>query len=193
MTSTTSESETLTYAECLAEVETFMEESGICHFCSETCKGRCCIGCWEKNPASCHRNEGRRISCSVFLCSGLKVHLRLNGWENFQYAIIEAISLANASLGGEKYKNCFFTVHTPELQARCVFPKKHVTAMLSGQDKLTDIRQRLLWLAQQSDRPEDFVYNGSLLEEIRQRYDKRHHIRPIPLSHYVSSLENHHA
>ncbi|MCX6743037.1 MAG: hypothetical protein NT116_02255 [Candidatus Parcubacteria bacterium] len=61
------------YQETLDKIEKFMNDSGIRDFCSEQCHGKCCSGCYEKNPDACHRNEGRRLACSAFICSSLRV------------------------------------------------------------------------------------------------------------------------
>jgi hypothetical protein len=57
----------LNYAQTLDKVEAFMEASGIRAFCTNMCKGDCCSGCYESKEA-CHKHEGRRMSCSVYLC-----------------------------------------------------------------------------------------------------------------------------
>jgi len=57
----------MNYAQTLDMVEAFMEASGIRAFCTNMCKGDCCSGCYETKQA-CHRHEGRRMSCSIYLC-----------------------------------------------------------------------------------------------------------------------------
>jgi hypothetical protein len=57
-----------TYGEALNKIENFMIDSGIRKFCSEVCKGRCCLGCYESEK-SCVKNEGRRLSCSIWVCN----------------------------------------------------------------------------------------------------------------------------
>ena len=64
----------LTYQETLDIVEKFMIDSGIRQFCTEICKGLCCMNCYEDNPKACHRQEGRRLPCSIHVCYGLKQH-----------------------------------------------------------------------------------------------------------------------
>jgi len=58
---------TLDYHQTLEMVENFMIKTGIRDFCSNICKGRCCYGCYDSEHA-CHKNEGRRLSCSAFVC-----------------------------------------------------------------------------------------------------------------------------
>lgn len=60
--------EMLNYDQTLELVESFMEKSGIRDYCTNICKGNCCGSCYTKNPEACHRNEGRRLACSIYLC-----------------------------------------------------------------------------------------------------------------------------
>jgi len=63
----------INYAQTSDMVEAFMKASGIRAFCTNMCKGDCCGGCYESKNA-CHKHEGRRISCSIYLC-----HFRTKG------------------------------------------------------------------------------------------------------------------
>ena len=47
-----------------------MAVSGVRDYCAKTCYGACCDGCFETERA-CHKNEGRRLACSLFLCGTL--------------------------------------------------------------------------------------------------------------------------
>ena len=58
------------YKEALNKVESFMIKSGIRGFCTDICHGSCCGNCYLSENA-CHKNEGRRLSCSVFICWNL--------------------------------------------------------------------------------------------------------------------------
>ena len=69
------------YREALNIVEDFMIKSGIRKYCEMVCKGQCCGSyrdkedgkfhkCWESKNA-CWKNEGRRLPCSIFICSWL--------------------------------------------------------------------------------------------------------------------------
>ena len=58
----------LNYQQTLEAVENFMKETGIRDFCTDICKGSCCSGCYTRETA-CHKNEGRRLSCSTYVCS----------------------------------------------------------------------------------------------------------------------------
>jgi hypothetical protein len=60
----------MNYSTALNIVETFMSSSGIRSFCTIICKGYCCRDCYD-SPRACRYNEGRRITCSIFICSEL--------------------------------------------------------------------------------------------------------------------------
>ena len=59
------------YTKTLNKIERFMESSGIRDICSNYCMGRCCEGCYKSEKA-CHKNEGRRLPCSFYICYTLK-------------------------------------------------------------------------------------------------------------------------
>lgn len=59
----------LNYQEALDIVEKFMIDSGIREYCTKICKGKCCGSCQKKNDQTCQHHEGRRLSCSIYLCS----------------------------------------------------------------------------------------------------------------------------
>lgn len=60
-----------TYKLALDRVEKFMKDSGIRRYCEVYCRGYCCGGCYEQDTA-CHKNEGRRLACSHFMCFELR-------------------------------------------------------------------------------------------------------------------------
>jgi len=59
----------LNYEEALNLIENFMVKSGLRDFCSHICMGMCCLECYEASPSACVVNEGRRLTCSAFICS----------------------------------------------------------------------------------------------------------------------------
>lgn len=63
--------EQYTYKQALKVIENFNQITDIRNFCTNYCVGRCCLNCYRTNDA-CHKNEGRRISCSMYLCSTLR-------------------------------------------------------------------------------------------------------------------------
>ena len=82
----------LDYRETLDIVEEFMVSSRIREYCTTICKGKCCTGCYEKNEEACHRQEGRRLSCSIFLCIPLYNYIPKDSYKvliNAKNAIIK--------------------------------------------------------------------------------------------------------
>lgn len=59
------------YEQALAIIEQFMKETGIRGYCSEYCKGYCCGTCYKSKDA-CHKHEGRRMACSIYVCDSLE-------------------------------------------------------------------------------------------------------------------------
>lgn len=56
------------HKQTMKAIEDFMEDSGIREICSNICHGSCCgRDCFTSDKA-CHKNEGRRVACSIFLC-----------------------------------------------------------------------------------------------------------------------------
>lgn len=104
--------ETYGYSETLAIVETLMIESGIRKFCSKTCKGYCCDACYKKSNA-CHKNEGRRLSCSIFLCHGLLGTI-FTPCDHEVYA--RAYIKIKGNLRLIMKSSIFYTVHTKSIQ-----------------------------------------------------------------------------
>jgi len=49
-----------------------MKETGIRNFCESICGGHCCGTKCYKSKNACHKNEGRRISCSIFICGAMR-------------------------------------------------------------------------------------------------------------------------
>jgi hypothetical protein len=73
------------YEELLAVVEKFMIDSGIREYCTEKCQGHCCQECRERRPETCFNTDGRRLACSVFLCSEMDYLLwQFDGYGDFQ-------------------------------------------------------------------------------------------------------------
>ena len=61
----------LSWNEVLVIAEDFMIKSGLRKYCTEVCKGDCCHGCYT-GPKACHKNEGRRLSCTLYFCGGFE-------------------------------------------------------------------------------------------------------------------------
>jgi len=107
-----------TYDEALNRIEEFMMKSGLRYFCTKVCKGACCSGCYESDKA-CHKNEGRRLSCSIFLCLQL-VSIAFSSEERNEFLEVKGHCLdvidRNLTKGSQ-----YFDVHTKTLQNKCKF------------------------------------------------------------------------
>lgn len=89
----------LTYQETLNIVEKFMIDSGIRRYCTEICKGQCCMECYTDNPKSCRHCEGRRLPCSIYTCWELR--------QRFSKKIKEILSETKHSIHNQYYKSNF--------------------------------------------------------------------------------------
>lgn len=80
------------YDEVLSLVETFMIDSGIREYCTEKCQGHCCEKCRELRPETCSKTDGRRLACSVFLCSEMDWALwQIEDYKRFQQFCADVI------------------------------------------------------------------------------------------------------
>lgn len=77
----------LTYNEALSKIENFMISTGIRKFCSDSCKGKCCLGCYDSEK-SCVKNEGRRLSCSIWVCNEM-LNLVFNDRDKLRMTILK--------------------------------------------------------------------------------------------------------
>ena len=90
----------MNYEETLNKVECFMDKSGIREFCSDVCQGYCCGNCYLSENA-CHKNEGRRLSCSVFICGNLS-DLLFNSEYKEAYAEMENMIIHKLRISSDK-------------------------------------------------------------------------------------------
>lgn len=94
----------LTYQETLNIIEKFMINSDIRQYCTDICKGQCCLGCYKDNPNACHRQEGRRLACSIYTCYGLK--------NQFSKEVIKILSKIDYDIRDKYYEyDCRFDVY----------------------------------------------------------------------------------
>ena len=104
--------EDLTYQEATDIVEKIMIDSRIREYCTEICKGKCCGGCYTNNDEACHYNEGRRLCCSSYLCTGLTKKFPRKSISLF-YKIEECIRKEyyayQETHGRNRTKNIYFT------------------------------------------------------------------------------------
>lgn len=93
---------TLNYHQTLDMVEAFMIQSGIRAYCTDICKGRCCGNCYTSKNA-CHKHEGRRIACSVYMCHFSTIGRGKDFLEAFKTA--SSIVEYEAARSFDKYKS----------------------------------------------------------------------------------------
>jgi hypothetical protein len=91
----------LNYEETVDLIDKFMKDSGIRTFCEHYCKGACCgTECFNSKNA-CHKNEGRRLACSFYLCQEvayLVMPLRIDTLrQKAKYEALEALRKAHGS------------------------------------------------------------------------------------------------
>jgi hypothetical protein len=94
------------YNQALERIEEFMVKSGVRDYCVNVCKGKCCQGCYETENA-CHKNEGRRLKCSWFICSDLTRNIFKDKMTNY-WELGALISEALARSNGNKIINAYF-------------------------------------------------------------------------------------
>ena len=103
----------MNYNEALEKIEDFMVKSNIRKFCTQVCHGKCCSGCYESKNA-CHLHEGRRLTCSAFICLNLK-SLIFNDKERSIYSDISSKivrEMTRVRPGGISGANVYFYPHT---------------------------------------------------------------------------------
>ena len=136
--------EVLNYDQTLELVESFMEKSGIRSYCTDICKGDCCGSCYTNNPEACHRNEGRRLACSVYLCYTPTCFPTDDFMEPFVRVSREVTNVIDRvyerfdtnqnvySSGFAIYRNKYFRVPPKELFSNFEIPKVVVTDNLTA-------------------------------------------------------------
>ena len=138
------------YARALRIVEKWNIESGCRAYCAEVCRGNCCEGCYGSDHA-CHRTDGRRLSCSAYLCTSLCRKIKVDPekyWEA-QHHLLDAISDANRNVNGQNWKNSYFDPHTPKMRRVFRVPLKDLAFFLTTQTEpirviLCKLRRRKL-------------------------------------------------
>ena len=124
------------YREALEIVEDFMVKSGIRQYCENICHGKCCdcvwdeekggyVPCWESKNA-CWRNEGRRLPCSIFVCSSLLEILPDKG--NALYFLKEKVI---GILWNIMKVNPYFNPNTEDIQKKFWIPKEELEVLKS--------------------------------------------------------------
>lgn len=104
----------MNYEETLNKVESFMVSSGIRDFCTETCQGYCCDKCYTSKNA-CHKNEGRRLSCSVFICLNLR-DIIFSRKENEAYMEVKKMIEHKFTEFGISFGSIYFYPHSKRVR-----------------------------------------------------------------------------
>lgn len=103
----------LNFTQALEVVEKFMTESGIRQYCTEICKGHCCAGCHGTEEA-CNKNEGRRLSCSMFICANLAD--RLSIFDKFSTLYYHALRTMTTAADKLMCRNVYFNPWSEEVR-----------------------------------------------------------------------------
>ena len=112
------------YREALEIVEEFMIESGIRKYCTTVCKGYCC-GLCSFSENACFRNEGRRLPCSIYLCTAL---LDLFPNRELLEDLRDEIAGRLTVIMGD---NPFFNPNTEDVQTKFRIPKRNIDKLKS--------------------------------------------------------------
>lgn len=121
----------LTYEEALDKIENFMNKSEIRAFCTNICQGGCCGKCFASENA-CHKNEGRRLSCSVYICNPLRDLLLTDAEDKIYSKVTSAVHKELNRLMLEE--NVYFNVHNERIRKQFSV-KKSVLDELDKIDK----------------------------------------------------------
>jgi len=98
-------------------MEQFMLESGIRQYCTEVCKGECCGECYSSEFA-CHRNEGRRLKCSYYVCVDLLKNV-FSVKEAVEYRLLGSeLNAAILKASYDVYRNPYFVPYPKSMMDR---------------------------------------------------------------------------
>ena len=132
----------LTYDQTMAVLEDFMQKSGIAKFCREYCKGKCCGSCWKGSNA-CHRNEGRRLACTAFICPELFLKLGYE-YESDDRRIFRSakLSIENRICEYRHTRNVYFTPTSLEEMKEFRIPESVITGFFNDENAV-EIKQKI--------------------------------------------------
>ena len=118
----------MNYEEALNKVESFMVKSGIREFCSDVCQGYCCNGCYTSKHA-CHKSDGRRLSCSVFICMSLR-NILFNSTDMESYMEMEKMVMNGLSkASGKKWINIYYYPHSKKMRDEFLIEDKFLNIL----------------------------------------------------------------
>lgn len=128
---------TYTYAEALEKVEKFNIETGVREFCSVICQGKCCRDrCTPER--SCEGDEGRRFSCSVFVCNTLREIIFTPSQNEIYLKVDRAMREDLEKLGLIKW--LFYSVHTKKVKEEFSIKKSIIDEL----DKISDFDRKVI-------------------------------------------------
>ena len=101
----------VSYDKAVSKIEKFMKDSGIRDICSNFCIGNCCETCYESEKA-CHKNEGRRLACSFYMCPPLK-ELLFTEYEEKVFNTINRIVVdtTKEAMNCDRYLSIYFEIN----------------------------------------------------------------------------------
>jgi len=120
-----SDDKMLTYGETLDLVEKFMIDAEIRRYCTDICKGSCCASCYNDNEEACHRQEGRRLSCSAFICYALSSLLS----EKDSVVMLRVDRIIGEEYSKYSSKNPYFKKPTPLFLKQSLFSSEIIEAL----------------------------------------------------------------
>jgi len=133
-----------TYSETVDVIEKFMKETGIRNYCESICEGHCCGACYTRDTA-CHRNEGRRLACSHYLCCWLKNLIFPDRALDYHYDELGCLIRRQLSKarGVAYYTNPYFIPYTREQMDNFRIPKLEVDKGLPSPYYVAQISRRV--------------------------------------------------
>lgn len=124
----------LNYAQTLELVEAFMKRTYIRYYCENICRGDCCGECYTR-PTACHKNEGRRLACSMYLCMDIQELIFPNAtirgnYENICSKVRDELKKARVKTGTRGYENPYYVPYTKKQMGAFRIPKSTFTQLM---------------------------------------------------------------
>ena len=139
----------LNYEDALRRIEAFMTASGIREYCETKCFGHCCQKCFY-NDTACHKNEGRRLACSFYLCEALLCILFPHEETRARYEKLGRVIRAEISSarGFEKtlYENPYYVPYAQSTMRRFRMKQEVLNRGLPGSSEIFKMRKTLAGL-----------------------------------------------
>lgn len=130
----------LSYKDALNIIENFMFKSGLRDFCSNVCKGACCSGCYELSISACIINEGRRLTCSAFICATLQSDLFDHQEKKLYYHVMR--ECIEDTFQRYCTGNIYFSIHGPKIRQTLTFPRE-ILSFFGNEEIINKCKQKL--------------------------------------------------